>query len=127
MNIFKELNLSQLVANFFLATFLFVTVTFNSGDIFSTNLPSGNYLAAANQSKTTYPTDDSKVDGLLYSDSKAESLNNDFISSKAKKELLDPTQIPAKKQPIIDRSNPDNKLLERTQQMFEDAGNFSAN
>lgn len=49
---------------------------------------------------------------------------NDFISSARQKELLDPTQIPAKKQPIIDRFDPNNKFLEKIGQMFEDASNF---
>ena len=91
---------------------------------------SSNAIAASNKSETTYPTDDNQVESLLYSDSdQAKSLNsvNDFISPEKKARLLDATQIPAEKQPIIDRSNPDNKLLEKTAQMFEDAGNFSAN
>ena len=92
------------------------------------SLPSTNLLAAANKSKTTYPTDDNKVEGLLYSDSdKDESLGNDFISPGKQKALQDPSQIPAVKQPAIDRSNPDNKLLERTKQMFDDAADFSGN
>ena len=87
-------------------------------------------IAAANKSNTTYPTNDKNVSGLLYSDSEqVESLDNvdDFVSPQRQKELLDATQIPAKKQPILDRSDPDAKLLEKTKQMFEDAGNFSAN
>ena len=94
------------------------------------SLPDRELLAVANKSETTYPTDDNKVEGLLYSDSNnAESSNDadDYISSQRPAELLDPAQIPAKKQPIIDRSNLDNQLLEKTQQMFDDAGNFSAN
>ncbi len=93
------------------------------------SLPATNYLAAANKSETTYPTDDKRVEGLLYSDNKAESLNskNDFISPKNRRQLLDPTQIPAKKQANIDRSDPDNKLLEKTKQMFDDAADFSPN
>ena len=78
-------------------------------------------------SKTTYPTDDNNMNGLLYSDSdRVESLNNvdDFVSPEEQKQLLDPTQIPAKKQPGIDRSDPSNKLLEKTRQMFDDAANF---
>ena len=88
------------------------------------SLPSSTLLAAANRSKTSYPTDDSNVEGLLYGDKPAESLNSedDFVSPTAQKQLLDPTQIPAKKQPIIDRSNPDNKLLEKVGQMFDDSG-----
>ena len=94
------------------------------------SLPANVYFAAANNSKTSYPTDDNNVEGLLYSDSdKAASLNStdDFVSPQRQAEVLDPTQIPAKKQPTIDRSNPDNRLLEKTGQMFDDAGDFSAN
>lgn len=94
------------------------------------SLPANLYLAAANNSKTSYPTDDSQVEGLLYSDSeRAESLDsvNDFVSPQRQAELFDPAQVPAKKQPAIDRSNPDNQLLEKTGQMFDDAGDFSAN
>ena len=91
------------------------------------SLPAENYLAAANRSETTYPTNDDKVEDLLYSDSQAESLGNDFISPQTEKELLNSTKIPATKQPAIDRSNPDNKLLEKTKQMFDDAADFSAN
>ncbi|MGD1920520.1 MAG: hypothetical protein ACFCAD_17520 [Pleurocapsa sp.] len=117
MNIFKTLKIKQLATAFLLAAF----VLFSS---------STSAIAASNKGKTTYPTDNSQPEGLLYSDSnEAESLNsvNDFISPEKKARLLDPTQIPAEKQPIIDRSNPDNKLLEKTAQMFEDAGDFSAN
>lgn len=92
-------------------------------------LPSQQYLAAANQSRTSYPIDDNQVEGLLYSDSPAESLNNidNVVSPQTQKALQDPAQIPAVKQPAIDRSDPDNKLLEKTKQMFDDAADFSAN
>ena len=93
------------------------------------SLPSHNLLAATNRSETTYPTDDNQVEGLLYSDpNQAKSLDNkDNLISPQKQELLNPAEIPAKKQPTLDRSNPNNKLLEKTKQMFDDAGNFSAN
>ena len=89
------------------------------------SLPASNLIAAANNSKTSYPTNDDKVEGLLYSDDNNEkSLDSveDLISPETKEVLLDPTQIPAKQQPIIDRSNPDNKLLEKVGQMFDDSG-----
>lgn len=116
----QKLNLSKIIASFLLAAALFLTST----------LSSGMAIAASNKSATTYPTDDNNVEGLLYSDSnKAESLDsvNDFVDPQTKSKLLDATQIPAQKQPILDRSDPDAKLLEKTKQMFEDAGNFSAN
>lgn len=116
----KKLNINQILTSVALTAILFLTTLF-----------SNDYASAAgNQSKTTYPTDDSNVTGLLYSDDdRVESLNNvnDFVSPEEQKQLLDPTQIPAKKQPILDRSDPNAKLLEKTKQMFEDAGNFSAN
>lgn len=88
-------------------------------------LPASNLIAAANNSKTSYPTNDDKVEGLLYSDDNNEkSLDSveDLISPQTKKEVLDPTNIPAKQQPIIDRSDPNNQLLEKTGQMFDDSG-----
>lgn len=93
------------------------------------SLPFAGYLAAANNSETSYPTDDNGLEGLLYSDDKAESLKSvdEFVNPRKQQELLDPTKIPAEKQPAIDRSNPDNKLLEKVGQMFDDAADFSAN
>ena len=118
-NIINKLQFNRIVISCFLAMALCLSTAFNS-----------NAIAAANKSNTTYPTNDKNVSGLLYSDSdQVESLDNvdDFVSPQRQKELLDATQIPAKKQPILDRSDPDAKLLEKTKQMFEDAGNFSAN
>ena len=113
-----KLRLTKIVASFLLATILFLGTAFNSGSA----------IAASNKSATTYPTDDGDVTGLLYSDSdKTESIGNDFVDSNTKKKLLDPAQVPAVKQPILDRSDPDAKLLEKTKQMFDDAGDFSAN
>lgn len=93
-------------------------------------LPEKNLLAAANRSETAYPTDDDRLEGLLYSNSdRATALNSvdDVVSPQKQKELFDPAQIPAKKQPAIERSNPDSQILEKIGQMFDDAGNFSAN
>lgn len=92
------------------------------------SLPTTNLLAAANKRETTYSTNE-KVEDLLYSDSPAESLNNvdDVVSPQRQKALKDPAQIPAVKQPALDRSDPDNKLLEKTKQMFDDAADFLAN
>ncbi|MEY4518095.1 MAG: hypothetical protein RLZZ499_694 [Cyanobacteriota bacterium] len=116
----KKIKINQILTSLSLAVILLLTTAFNH-DVAN---------AASNQSKTTYPTDDSNMNGLLYSDSdRVESLNNvdDFVSPEEQKQLLDPTQIPAKKQPGIDRSDPSNKLLEKTRQMFDDAANFSGN
>lgn len=115
-----KIKFNQIFTSFFIALILVLAITFNQ-DIAH---------AASNQSKTTYPTDDNDMNGLLYSDSKrAESLNNvdDFVSPEEQKQLLDPTQIPAKQQTAIDRSDPDANLLEKTKQMFDDAANFSGN
>ena len=81
-------------------------------------------IAAANRSETSYPTDDSKVEGLLYGDEPAESLDSidDFVDPQTQSKLLDPTQVPAPKQPTINRFDPDNQLLEKTGQMFDDSG-----
>ena len=120
INKIRRLYLTKIVISFLLFTTLFLTTAFGNNTA----------IAAGNKSETTYPTNDENLEGLLYSDSdKVESLSSvdDFVSPQRQKELLDPTQIPAKKQPILDRSNPDAKLLEKTKQMFDDAANFSAN
>ena len=65
--------------------------------------------------------------GLQYSKSKkVKSLDSidEFISPKKQQELLNPSQIPTPQQPTINRANPKNELLEKTNQMFKDAGNF---
>lgn len=119
LHIFKRFRLHQIVTSLLLTGILLFSTAFNS-----------QAIAAANRSNTSYPTNDKNVKGLLYSDSdRVESLDNvnDFVSPQEQKELLDATQIPAKKQPILDRSDPNAKLLEKTVQMFEDAGDFSAN
>ncbi|MDJ0596931.1 MAG: hypothetical protein QNJ72_44400 [Pleurocapsa sp. MO_226.B13] len=120
INKIRRLDLTKIVISFLLFTTLFLTTAFGNNTA----------IAAGNKSETTYPTNEENLEGLLYSDSdKVESLSSvdDFVSPQRQKELLDPTQIPAKKQPILDRSNPDAKLLEKTKQMFDDAANFSAN
>ena len=144
MNFFKELISmlnksfsSKIVANFLLVAVLFVTTVSNFGDRLNSNAiyigqqssDSSTLIAAANKSRTTYPTDDKNLEGLQYDNDNAKSLNSvdDFVDPATKDRLLDPTQIPAVKQPIIDRSNPDNKLLEKTGQMFDDSGVISDN
>ena len=65
--------------------------------------------------------------GLTYSKSqKVKSLDSidDFVSPKQQQELFNPSKIPNSQQPIINRADPENKLLEKTEQMFEDASNF---
>ena len=125
----KNSFLGRIVSSIFLVAVLLMTTVSNSDrletPVYNEQNISSTLIAAANRSETTYPTDDSKIEGKLYGDNKsADSLNSvdDLISPTAQKQLLDPTQIPAKKQPIIDRSNPDNKLLEKAGQMFDDSG-----
>ncbi len=120
INKIRRLDLTKIVISFLLFTTLFLTTVFGNNTA----------IAAGNRSETTYPTNEENLERLISSDSdKVESLSSvdDFVSPQRQKELLDPTQIPAKKQPILDRSNPDAKLLEKTKQMFNDAADFSAN
>lgn len=126
--------LNKITANFLLVGVLLFTAVSNLDLQHHANLIYNGQaslettlIAVANKSQTTYPTDDQNIDGLLYGDQPAESLDSvdDFIDPQTKAKLLDPTQIPAQKQPIIDRSNPDNKLLEKTAQMFDDSGVLS--
>ena len=131
-SMFNKSFFGKIVANFFLVAVLLVTTVSNTGDLLSSNdmyigqhgFNTSTLIAAANRSQTTYPTDDKNVEGLLYDDDNADALKNkdDLIDPKIKDRLLDPTQVPAVKQPIINRTNPDNKLLEKTGEMFDDSG-----
>jgi hypothetical protein len=88
---------------------------------------SSTLLATANKKETTYPTDDDQVEGLLYSNSdKPTSLNSvdEFVDPQTQQALKDPSRIPEVKQPGINRFDPDNQLLEKTKQMFDDAADF---
>lgn len=135
INMLNKSFLSKIAANFVLVAVLLVTTISNPGDRLDLNanytghdsLGSATLIAAANKSETSYPTNDKNMGGLLYDGDEAESLNSvdDFVAPSTQDKLLDPTQIPAVKQPIIDRSNPDNKLLEKTGQMFDDSGVLS--
>ena len=120
INSIKRVRLARIIASSLLTLVLFLA-TFSSSD---------TAIAASNKSSTTYPTDDSDVTGLLYSDSDdVESLDaiDDFVSPERQKQLLDPGQIPAKKQPTPDRSDSDAKLLEKVGKMFDEAADFSGN
>ena len=120
INSIKSVRLARIIASSLLSLVLF----------FATFYSSDSALAASNKSSTTYPTDDGDMNGLLYSDdNNVDSLDDidDFVSPSRQKELLDPAQIPAKKQPRLDRSDPDAKLLEKAGRMFDEAADFSGN
>ena len=110
MNTRKKLAIKRLATAFFLAAFVFLT-------------SSTSALAASRTDNITANLVD-KVEDAVYSDSdnaKSNSTNDNFTSKSQRDKLLDPAQIPAVKQPIIDRSNPDNKLLEKSVEAFENA------
>lgn len=99
MNTDKKSTLGKLAIAFVLAAFVFFS--------------SSASVLAANQS----PKNQAQVEENQLS---IENGVNDFISSQERAKLLDPAQIPAQKQPAIDRSDPDSKLLEKVVQMFKD-------
>lgn len=107
--------LARLMTVFLLALTFLVTSTF-------TNHPQSVAIAGANNN-----LNNNQEQTLLYSNSKdIKSLNNvdDFVSRETQEKLLDATQIPAEKQPLVDRGNPDSKILEKIVQMFKDASEF---
>ncbi|WP_319420935.1 hypothetical protein [Pleurocapsa sp. FMAR1] len=117
MNMLRKLKTSRIVTAFLLGIFLMATTACTSKDV----------------SKVSDKSDRSDLSngiqkvGLLYSDSKkVKSLKSvdDFVSPETQRALLNPAQIPAQKQPSIDRADPDAKLLERIRQMFKDASSF---
>lgn len=71
-----------------------------------------------------------RSDGLLYPGSqrtKSAGGVDDFVSPQRQRELNNPGQIPAQPQPIVNRSNPDAKILEKVGQTFKDASQFLNN
>lgn len=93
--------------------------TKKSGDRASLIQPSSQFLAASytneNSSRIQYP-----------GSGRVESANskNDFTSSREQEKLMNPGQIPAQRQPIVDRSDPNARILEKTGQTFKDASGF---
>lgn len=85
------------------------------------SLPQAYQLVAANA--------DNNDRVLLYpgsNDVKSADSRDDFTSPQRQKELLDPRQIPAPQQPVVNRSDPDAKILEKVGQSFKDASEFLA-
>ena len=114
MNMLGKLKIGKIATAFLLGIFLLTTTACTNKDI--------NKVS----DKSDFTNGIRKV-GLLYSDSKKAKSSksvDDFVSPKTQQVVLDPAQIPAQKQPIIDRSDPDAKLLERIRQMFKDASSF---
>ena len=110
---FKESSINQVIISLLLGIILLATTACSNPEV---SKAKGVDLSTGKQET-----------GLIYSKSeKAKSLDsvNDFVSPNKRQELLNPDRVPAQKQPAINRANPDNKLLEKSQQMFEDAGNF---
>lgn len=65
--------------------------------------------------------------GLQYpgsGDVKSARSKDDFFTAQEQKELNNPAQFPETRQPIINRNDPDAKLLEKTGQTFKDASKF---
>jgi hypothetical protein len=86
----------------------------------SSLMPSINQLIASSQ-----VSEDGS--GLLYPGSgNVESINSkdDFASPETQRKLNSPAQIPAVKQPIVNRADPDSRILEKVGQAFEDASEF---
>lgn len=109
----QQLKITRIVTGLLLGIILLVTTACNSKNI-SKSQPAD--LSTGKQET-----------GLLYNKSqRVKSLDSvdDFVSPKKQQELLNPVKTPNPQQPTINRANPKNKLLEKTEQMFEDAGNF---
>jgi len=114
MNTRKKLDLKKLATAFFLATFVFLTSSTSALAVSQTDNITANLV--------------DKVEDAVFPDSNSpdranteSSTNDNFISASKREKLLDPAQIPAVKQPVVDRSNPDNKLLEKSVRAFENA------
>ncbi len=79
----KNSLLSRIASNILMVAVLFVTTISSYSDRLETNftyelsnLNSPILITASNRSETTYPTDDKNVEGVLYGDKAADSLNS---------------------------------------------------
>jgi hypothetical protein len=83
------------------------------------------FAIATTKPSTTAPE---KTEGILYpgNSGQPDSLRNkdDFYSLEEQKELMSPNNFPEKKQPQINRADPNAKILEKTGNMFKDASEF---
>jgi hypothetical protein len=64
---------------------------------------------------------------LLYpgaTEPESASSKDDFVSRQRQKELMNPGRIPSAQQPIVNRADPDYKILEKAGQAFKDASEF---
>ena len=62
---------------------------------------------------------------MLYPSANASGTNNPAIGTRAQKELQEQiTQFPKERQPVIDRSDPGEQILERIGEQFKDASAF---
>jgi hypothetical protein len=67
----------------------------------------------------------SNRDDVLYPSANAGSTNRPAIGTRAQKELQEQVkQFPKERQPVIDRSDPGEKILERVGEQFKDASGF---
>lgn len=81
------------------------------------SLPTGQLVAAinSNASDLLYPAADA-------TETKSPAIGP--VGEAGKRKFYDAKQIPAPRQPVIDRSDPDAKILEKTGQAFKDATGF---
>lgn len=81
-------------------------------------------LIAANTVDTPSRVDSSASD-ILYPGSGASETSSPGIGPRGQRELQEQTQrFPKQRQPVLDRSNPDAKILERVGEEFKDASAF---
>lgn len=67
----------------------------------------------------------SNPEDVLYPSANAGKTNNPAIGTRAQKELQEQVkQFPKERQPVIDRSDPGEKILERVGEQFKDASGF---
>jgi hypothetical protein len=112
-SILQQLKINRIITGLLLGIILLITTACNNKDL-------------SKSQEADLSTGKQEV-GLIYSETKkAKSLDSidDFVNPKQQQELLNPKQIPTSQQPAINRADPENQLLEKTKQMFEDAGNF---
>jgi len=124
MNNRQKIEIKKLATAFFLAAFVFLASSTSAlaasrNDNITSNLVDQVEEAVYSGSssvKSSMEMNSSKAVNPANSDTSSK-----FLSADQKAKLLDPAQIPAVKQPAVDRSDPDNKLLEKAVKAFDNA------
>jgi hypothetical protein len=129
LNVLQQLQLNKVFAVIALMIVLLIAPGYRSAN--AVGVQPNNPSLMTREQPISYLVSGQRVESnasdFLYPGKNAKNSDDPTIGTigpEGKKELMDPTRYPAPKQPIINRSDPNNKILEKTGQAFKDASAF---